>query len=426
MKLSGWGRYPRINSQPLGYEAGQWWAQPCIPLGNARSYGDAALAPYHIPMQRHNRLISFDAETGLLVCEAGVLLSELIDIFLPRGWFLSITPGTKFITVGGAIAADVHGKNHHLAGCFSESVAWFDLLLPDHNVHRCSRTENPELFHATCGGMGLTGIIMRAAFYLKPVNSQWIAQTTIKTADLAATCAAFEQNQHTPYSVAWIDCLAQGAQLGRSLIMLGDFAQDGDLQYRPPVNLSVPFDFPTFALNALTVRSFNALYYAKAAAGYSQQRVGIDAFFYPLDRIHNWNRIYGKNGFIQFQFIVPKAVSFSALNHILQRISQAQMGSFLAVLKLYGAANQNWLSFPIEGYSLALDFKMQAGLAQFIHMLTEQVIDYGGRIYLAKDALLTQAQFERSYPKVEQFRALRQQLGLQQHLQSLLSQRLEL
>ncbi|MBD3727603.1 MAG: FAD-binding oxidoreductase [Moraxella osloensis] len=412
MKLSGWGRHPVINSRALGHNH-LAWLEPFIPAGNHRSYGDAALAPVHLPMLRQNRLIAFDEQSGLLTCEAGVLLSEIIEVFLPRGWFLAVTSGTKLITVGGAVASDVHGKNHHIQGCFSECVESFELLLPNHQTKTCSRSENPDLFHATFGGMGLT-------------SSQWIEQITIKTANLKQTFEAFEQYQDSPYSVAWIDCLAKGDSLGRSLLMVGDFADDGDLSYQPKNNLTIPLDFPTFALNSLSVKAFNALYYGKAAKGESQQRVGIDSFFYPLDAISHWNRIYGKNGFVQFQFILPKAVSFDGLEAILKRISQSGMGSFLAVLKLYGAENQNWLSFPMEGYSLALDFKMQPGLVEFIRELTDQVVELGGRVYLAKDALLTREQFEQSYSKVEQFRTLRKDMGLDAHFKSLLSQRLGL
>lgn len=426
MKLSGWGRYPIIESKPLGSKHPSWWSQPFIAVGNSRSYGDAALAKYHLPMRSNNRMQAFDQQSGLLTCEAGVLLSEIINAFLPRGWFLSVTPGTKLITVGGAIASDVHGKNHHIQGCFSECVAWFDLLLPNNETLTCSLTENTELFHATCGGMGLTGVITRAAFYLKPVKSKWINQTTIKTKNLKQTFETFEQNKGCSYSVAWIDCLAKNERLGRSLVMLGEFSEDGDLSYKPKSNLNIPFNFPTFALNSFCVKAFNALYYGKASKNQSIQKVDIDSFFYPLDTISNWNRIYGKKGFVQFQFILPKAVSLEGLNSILTSISNSGMGSFLAVLKLYGAQNDNWLSFPIEGYSLALDFKIKNGLFEFLSDLTDQVVDLGGRIYLAKDALQTSDQFQNSYREVQKFKEIRKELSLNEHFQSLQSQRLGL
>lgn len=426
MKLSGWGRYPIVESEPVTLTNSNWQAERIIALGNARSYGDAALANKHVPMKGFNRLIAFNELTGLLTCEAGVLLAEVMEVFLPKGWFLSVTPGTKLITVGGAVASDVHGKNHHIAGCFSSSVEFFKLLLPSGEVVECSRSSNVELFHATCGGMGLTGIILEAAFYLKPVQSQWIAQTTFKTANLFDTFQAFEEHRNQTYSVAWIDCLAKNDKLGRSLLMVGDFAEDGDLDYQPTKNISVPFNFPNFALNGLTVKLFNSLYYFKAPSGISQQKVGVDAFFYPLDAIQHWNRIYGKNGFVQFQFILPKSASFEGMTRILEKISASGMGSFLAVLKLYGSQNENWLSFPVEGYSLALDFKMQPGLVEFLHSLMEIVVNYDGRVYLAKDALVSKEHFDRGYPKAERFRELRKRLELDQHFQSLQSQRLGL
>jgi decaprenylphospho-beta-D-ribofuranose 2-oxidase len=426
MKTSGWGRYPIIESKQLGTELDGWWKQPFISLGNARSYGDAALSDYQLPTQRYNRFLAFDERGGLLTCEAGVLLSDIVDALLPRGWFLTVTPGTKLITVGGAIASDVHGKNHHVQGCFSQCVEWFDLLLPNNEMLRCSSTENSELFRATCGGMGLTGVILRAAFHLKSVRSQWIRQTTIKTSSLKETFEAFEKNSTYTYSVAWIDCLAKGDQLGRSLLMLGEFSDDGDLAYVSKPKKTIPFNLPSFALNSLSVKAFNNLYYGKTTKEQSTQKVDVDTFFYPLDAINHWNRIYGKNGFVQFQFILPKAVSLDGLTQVLSRISEVGMGSFLAVLKLYGPENKNWLSFPMEGYSLALDFKMQGGLAEFLSELTNQVIALGGRIYLAKDALLTKEQFEQSYAKTEEFRALRKKLGLSEHFVSLQSKRLGL
>ena len=433
MKLSGWGRYPVVESQPLLYSSYAALVKSvanntdvCIPHGNGRSYGDAALASVHIPMRRLNRMLAFNESTGLLTCEAGVLLAEVIETFLPRGWFLKITPGTKLITIGGAIAADVHGKNHHVEGCFSECVEEFELLLPDGSIKICSHSKNTDLFQATCGGMGLTGVITQISFYLKPVKSQWMNQTSIKTNNLKATFEAFEANANSPYSVAWIDCLSKGNQLGKSIVMLGNFAQDGDLNYSPKMLVNIPFNFPTFALNKLSVSLFNKLYYSKTAAGTSTQKVSIDRFFYPLDAMRHWNRVYGKNGFIQFQFILPKASSYEGLAQILERISKEGTGSFLAVLKLYGKENYNWLSFPMEGYSLALDFKMQPKLEQFIDELSQVVAAHNGRIYLAKDALLKRDVFERGYPKVNQFRALRQKYALNSHFQSLQSLRLGL
>lgn len=432
MKLSGWGRFPVIESKPLPLNSQTDFNNlvqahsPFIAYGNGRSYGDSALYEKHIPMQGLNRLLSFDGNSGLLTCEPGVLLYDIIKIFLPQGWFLKVTPGTKLITVGGAIASDVHGKNHHIEGCFSQCIESFDLLLPTGNIITCSKTENLDWFHATCGGMGLTGVIIRISFYLKKVNSQWINQTTIKTQNLAETFKAFESHAHSTYSVAWIDCLAKGKNLGRSLVMLGEFANDNDLAYVPKKTTNVPVNLPDIALNHFTVGLFNQLYYRRVTQHKSVKKVGIDTFFYPLDAMRNWNRIYGHKGFIQYQFILPKAAGLSGMTEILDKISKSAMGSFLAVLKLYGKGNDNWLSFPIEGYSLALDFKMQPKLLPFIEELDFIVAKYHGKIYLAKDALVKKETFELGYPKAHQFRQFRQQHALNKHFRSLQSVRLGL
>jgi len=428
--IHGWGCYPKIDSQEV--EVGQITSSasaylPFIPSGNLRSYGDAALSEFHVPMLPNNRFITFDDNSGFLTCESGVLLSEIIDTFLHRGWFLFISPGTKQITVGGAIASDVHGKNHHIAGCFSEAVEWFELLVPGcggSGLLKCSRNENADLFYATCGGMGLTGIITKVGLYLKRVSSKWINQTSVKTNNLEETLHAFEQYKSATYSVAWIDCMAKTKNLGRSIITLGEFCEDGDVSYQTKKTVNIPFKLPSFTLNKLSVKAFNTLYYAKVEKGVSTQKVSCDSFFHPLDSINQWNRIYGKKGFVQFQFILPVDVSYEGLNIFLTEVSKSGMGSFLAVLKLYGAKNNNWLSFPMEGYSLALDFKMQTGLKEFIHRMTEIVVELGGRIYLAKDALLTRDQFDRSYPRADEFRRLRTEMGLNTQIQSLLSRRL--
>jgi len=432
MKLSGWGRYPITESIQLSFNKTEDLFDhlsrnsQMIAYGNGRSYGDSALAKFHLPMRNLDRYLEFNPEQGLLTCESGVLLSDIVEIFLPRGWFPKITPGTKLITVGGAIASDVHGKNHHIEGCFSECVEQFKLLMPDQTVYTCSRTQNEELFHATCGGMGLTGIILQATISLKAVSSQWINQTTIKTGNLRETFDAFEEFADAPYSVAWIDSLATGESLGRSLLMTGNFSDDGDLSYIPQKRLTVPFTFPSFILNKTTMKAFNILYYRKAKAGISHQKVDIDSFFYPLDSLHRWDRIYGQNGFVQYQFILPKSKSFEGLQQILGEINASKFGSFLAVLKLYGKENNNYLSFPMRGYSLALDFKMQQGLTDFLHHLSETVTNYGGRIYLAKDAVMKRDTFEQGYPQLDRFKNVRKKYRLDQTFNSLQSERLGL
>jgi len=429
MGLMSWGRYPKIKNTIFKYQTKKELQEiihnhhELIPYGNGRSYGDSALSNNIIHIKPHNYFIDFDKKQGLLHLEAGVLLSEVLEAFVPRGWFLQVTPGTKLITIGGAIASDIHGKNHHVGGCFSECIKEFELILPDESVVTCSKKETPELFKATCGGMGLTGVILNAKIYLKKINSQYIAQTTIKTKNLKETFDAFEKYGHQPYSVAWIDCLAKGKHLGKCLLMVGDFKNDGNLKYKKKKQLSIPFNFPSFALNKFSVKVFNWLYYNKIKKSISQQTVDIDTFFYPLDSIEHWNRIYGKNGFTQYQFILPRDNSYQGLEEILSAIATSGKGSFLAVLKLYGKANENWLSFPIEGYSLALDFKIEKGLFKLLDQLDEIVVKYNGRIYLTKDVRVSKETFEQGYPDIEQFRTFRKKNMMDIKFQSYQSER---
>jgi decaprenylphospho-beta-D-ribofuranose 2-oxidase len=430
MTCTAWGMYPKIKCERLGFDSKETLQQiiqekdELIPFGNGRSYGDSALSHTIVDVRPRDHFIEFDEEIGLLHIQAGVLLSEILEHFVPRGWFLKVTPGTKHITVGGAIASDVHGKNHHREGCFSQCVKEFSIMLADGEVVTCSQEEPSELFKATCGGHGLTGIILEAKIYLKKINSQYIDQTTIKTKNLKETFEAFEEHREKPYSVAWIDCLAKGHAIGRCLLMAGDFKEDGKLDYKVKKQKNIPFNFPSFALNNWSVRAFNWLYYNKARKRVSKQTVDINTFFYPLDAIGHWNRIYGKNGFTQYQFILPKETSYEGLEEILGAIAASGKGSFLAVLKLYGQANENWLSFPMEGYSLALDFKIEKGLFELLDRLDEIVVKHKGRIYLTKDVRVSKETFEQGYPQIERFRQFRKKNKMEKKFQSLQSKRI--
>lgn len=430
MSLISWGMYPKTQNRVHKVTDLTQLKEilstltTCIPFGNGRSYGDSAIAEEIIHTKPYDYFLDFDDEHGVLHCQAGTLLSDILEAFVKRGWFLKVTPGTKLITVGGAIASDVHGKNHHIEGCFSECVEEFRIMLGNGEI--VTSKKGDELFKATCGGMGLTGIILDAKISLKKINSQYIRQTTIKTKNLEETFAAFEEYSHLPYSVAWIDCLAKEEEIGKCLLMVGDFADDGDLDYKSKRKLNIPFNFPSFALNNLSVKAFNWLYYNKAPNGISKQRVGIDTFFYPLDAIGNWNRIYGKKGFTQYQFILPKESSFEGLQIILNKIAQSGKGSFLAVLKLYGKENENYLSFPIEGYSLALDFKIEDGLFELLDELDRVVVEYGGRIYLTKDVRVSKETFEQGYPQIEKFREYRKEHKMDEKFNSLQSKRVEI
>jgi len=430
VKLNSWGNYPEIESNVEVLKGVDFLKEylkktpEFIPYGNGRSYGDSALSKNILYTKPYNYFLDFDQKSGVLHLQAGVMLSEIIEYFLPRGWFLKVTPGTKLITIGGAIASDIHGKNHHKEGCFSECVKEFSLMLPNGEIKVVKKGE--ELFKATCGGMGLTGVILDAKIELKRVNSKYIKQTTIKTKDLKSSFEAFEKYKDSSYSVAWIDCLASGDDIGRSLLMVGEFMDDGELEYTPKKNLSIPFMFPSFALNTLSVKAFNYLYYNKVLDDVSEQKVDIDSFFYPLDSIDRWNNIYGKNGFTQYQFILPKESSYEGLKEILSAISKSGKGSFLAVLKLYGKENDNYLSFPMEGYSLALDFKIEEGIFKLLNSLDKIVQKYNGRIYLTKDARVSRGFFQSSYPKLDKFLSIRKELDPDKKLNSLQSKRLGL
>jgi FAD/FMN-containing dehydrogenase len=438
--LSGWGRYPRqecLVATPRTIPetvACMSSLKPLIARGNGRSYGDASFGPGLTIDTRHlDRLLAFDQETGGLTCEAGVLLSDIVDVFAARGWFSPVTPGTKFVTVGGMVASDVHGKNHHLAGSFCDHVLSLRLALGDGAVLTCSRTENTDLFAATCGGMGLTGILLDVTFRMIPVQTSRIIQETRRVPNLAAVIELFEAEAHRTYSVAWIDCLASGADLGRSVIVFGEHAIPDELGpeetkapfFRPPArNRRVPFVFPAFVLNRLSVSLFNRLYYRLQAPG--PRTVDLEQYFYPLDRVENWNKIYGRHGFIQYQCVLPLEASRDGLTALLTEIARVGEASFLAVLKRLGRESFGHLSFPREGYTLALDFPTKPETFRLLDRLDAIILEGGGRIYLAKDARMGAPMMRAGYAKLEAFRAVRRRYGIERRFRSALSERLEL
>ena len=432
MSLLSWGNYPKVDNTVYKFDVQETLQQiinehdELIAYGNGRSYGDSALSKNLIYVKPYNYFLDFDNKSGILHCQAGVLLSEILEVFVPRGWFLSVTPGTRLITVGGAIASDVHGKNHHVVGSFSDCVVEFQMVLPNGEVIICSHEENSVFFKATCGGMGLTGVIQDAKIKLQSINSSIINQVTIKTKNLKETFEAFEQYKGYTYSVAWIDCLAKGDSLGRCLLMIGEHANDGNFVYDSKSKASIPFEFPSFALNNFSIKAFNFFYYAKSKDGVSKQKVGINNFFYPLDAIGSWNRIYGKNGFTQYQFVLPLEKSYEGLEKILAKIANSGKGSFLAVLKLFGKGNANWLSFPMEGYTLALDFKIEPGLFELLDGLDKIVLEHGGRFYLAKDVRVSKETFEVGYKEIDKFRELREMYKMDKKFNSLQSKRVRI
>jgi FAD/FMN-containing dehydrogenase len=432
MKLSGWGNYPVVDAEVFSPRSAPEAAALLrrdagftgIARGLGRSYGDSSLAARAVSTRYLDHYSDFDGTTGMLRCGAGVSLADVLRVFVPRGHFLPVTPGTKFVTVGGAIASDVHGKNHHVDGSFSDHVESFRLLLASGEVLDCSRLEHADLFRATCGGMGLTGIILDASFSLRPVNSAYLHETTYKAANLEEALALFAEFSNCTYTVAWIDCLSRGSRLGRSLIYLGEFADDGrfDMPRRRPLN--VPLDMPDFLLNHYSMGIFASAMYNKVRSRRSEHVSHYEQFFYPLDRIHHWNRIYGRRGFTQYQFVLPREAGLEGMNAVLQRIVASRGGSFLAVLKAFGKGNANLLSFPMEGYTLALDFKIYDGLFELLDTLDSIVLDYAGRVYLSKDARMSERVFKQSYRGWEEFMNIRQQYGADRAFRSLQSERL--
>jgi FAD/FMN-containing dehydrogenase len=406
---------------------------PLIARGNGRSYGDPAMSPgLTLDMRGMDRMLSFDADSGVLVAEAGVLLADIIETFLPRGWFPFVTPGTKFVTLGGAIAADVHGKNHHGEGSFRAFVDWVDVLDGSGETRRIAAGE-PD-FETVCGAMGLSGVILRAALRLRPVTSAWIAQETIPTDNVEAAIDAFEANLDAPYSVAWIDCLNFPPALGRSIVMLGRHAEADELPkklrrapYEVPgrLRLSVPIDLPRLALNPVTLRIFNAVYYRAGKRKAGQSLVDWDRYFYPLDAIGDWNRIYGRGGFYQFQCVLPIESSKPGLTLMLHEISESGLGSFLSVLKRFGP-DESRISFPQAGYTLALDFPATDRCRALIERLDAITLDHGGRFYLAKDARMRPETAAAADPRLGAFRDLRAARGWSERFVSHQSRRLGL
>lgn len=438
--ISGWGRFPKVKGTlvrprdlgDLRDTLARFGPGPMIARGNGRSYGDsAAQSRGTIDMRDLAHMLEFDPNTGVLTAEAGVMLGDIIAAFLPRGWFLPVTPGTKFVTLGGAIAADVHGKNHRRDGSFGRYVDWIDLVGADGQISRLRPGD--ALFDWTLGGMGLTGVILRCALRLSPVKSGWIRQDMRPASDLTAAMEIFETAQ-SQYSVAWFDCLGQGADLGRSLVMLGDHAVVDDLPtaarqdpFATPGRrrLRVPIDAPGFALNRYTLRAFNSLYYRENRRKSGQSLVDWDSYFYPLDAIHDWNRIYGRQGFAQYQVALPLVSAREGLRALLSAISASGQGSFLAVLKRLGLQSGRF-SFPMEGYTLALDFPATPRSLALLGRLDAITLDHGGRHYLAKDSRVSSQVFHQADPRAEDFATLRADLALSGVFGSGQSERLKL
>jgi decaprenylphospho-beta-D-ribofuranose 2-oxidase len=409
-----------------------------IARGLGRSYNNAAQNDGGLVIKTTllNRITGIDAAAGEVVCEAGVSLQQLMIAALPYGWFVPVSPGTRQVTIGGAIAADVHGKNHHRAGSFAGHVRWFDLVLPSGEQVHVSPDDNPKLFWATAGGMGLTGVILRAAIQLTRVETARVKVDTVRAADLDEAMACLtEADGRYGYTVAWLDCLARGKHLGRAVITNGDFASPADLPaaqqrdalaFRPATLLRAPRACPPGLMNRYTIALFNEAWYRKAPRRRDGEIQTIGTFFHPLDGIRNWNTIYGPRGFRQYQFVVPFGAE-QTLRRSLELISRAGAPSFVTVLKRFGPADDGYLSFPAPGWTLALDFPAGTpGLAGLLNRLDEGIITVGGRVYLAKDSRVSPESFEAMYPRLAEFRALRADIDPDALLVSDLARRLGL
>ena len=434
--FSGWGNFPVIKGELTQVSTKDHLIEAInanetvISNGNGRSYGDNALNDHMIHYNDPINPIEFNQETGIGHVNAATQIGDLIDYILPFGWFPPVVPGTKFVTIGGAIAADIHGKNHHVYGCFSQHVLSFDLMLPNGNIVQCSHQENSDLFKATCGGMGLTGVILNATIKMIQVQSRFIEQISYKAQNIDELFYHFHRYDSKRYSVAWLDCTSKGNKLGRGVLITGEFLKNGVLSGYNTDNhsrLNIPFFLPSWLINHFSLKIFNTLYYH--LSGFNERKkvvVDLNRFFFPLDQILNWNRLYGKSGFLQYQFVLPLKKSKEGMEKILNIISESGQGSPLAVLKLFGPKNENYLSFPMEGFTLALDFKNQPALFPLLDELDKIVLEYEGRVYLAKDARIKEKNFESGYTKIKEFRRLRHQDNLEIKFQSHQSRRLGL
>ena len=400
--LSGWGRTAPTRADVLRPRAVADVVEAfeherhVIARGLGRAYGDAAqnAGGAVLDMTGLRCVVALDLERGVVTAEAGLDLDALIALVLPHGWFVPVTPGTRHVTLGGAIACDVHGKNHHVDGSFSRHVERFELVTPDGEVREV--LPGQELFAATAGGMGLTGVITQVRLKLIPVASAFMRVTTLRAPNLDELMTSMRaRDADFRYSVAWVDCLRRGAGLGRGIVLWGDHAEPGELPgggpplaYASAVRLGVPDLVPSGVLNTHTAKAFNALWYAKAPAQERASYEGIAAFFHPLDAVAGWNRLYGRRGFVQYQAVVPDDAA-DAVRALLERVSGAGTSSFLAVLKRFGPGGRgsDMLSFPMPGWTLALDIPAGApDLAAVLDELDALVVAAGGRVYLAKDA----------------------------------------
>jgi len=438
-ELTSWSRYPAQNCtlyRPERYSGFHPVGSSSIARGAGLSYGDAALNENGnvVLSERINRILRFDEKIGVITAEAGVTLEEILNVIIPKRWFLPVTPGTQYITLGGAVAADVHGKNHHHDGAFSQFIEKLEVVTPVGRMN-CSAEENGALFWATVGGMGLTGFISEVTIKLRPIETAYMSVKHFGAENLTQLFECFsDESLDDQYSVAWIDCLASGNELGRGVFMSAHHARINELEEKnkqSPLTCddrkpsAIPFDFPGWALNSLTVKALNSFYYKKNSSKDSPFISNYKEYFYPLDGVNNWNRMYGKKGFVQYQCVIPEEKAAEGIRKILETISSSKQSSFLAVLKKMGPENKGFLSFPMAGYTLALDLTINnERIFEILNQLDEMVVSYGGRVYLAKDARLNEKSFLSMYPDYPKWKKIKNQFDPDNLISSSLARRL--
>ena len=438
--LSGWGNFP-VSESTVVIPRNEAECKELlkdgkiIARGLGRSYADQAINTNHLVAlcTKMNHFLSWDDQNGILECEAGVSLEEVITAFAPKGWFPMICPGTKFVTIGGAIANDIHGKAHHTDGSFVNCVLSFTILLADGSIQTASRNENADLFWGNFGGLGLLGIILTVRMQLRKIETTWFKQRSVVIHDLSEMLDSIDRyDEEYNYSVAWVDTMAKGKKLGSGVLTLGNAASLQDLpeklsnqslKIHSNKKISVPFYLPSFALNNFTVLILNKM--IAYVQNSPKSLVHYEKFFFPLDAIGNWNRGYGKRGFIQYQFVMPLDQSRKYLGRILQMIAESGCTPFLNVFKRLGKG-QGILSFPFEGYTIAIDFPVSKTLFEFIPKLDAVVMEGGGRIYLGKDAFLKEQLFQSMYPQYKEWLAIKQRYDPNSHFSSNLGKRLGL
>jgi len=445
-ELWGWGRYPRVSatctrperiSEARAALADRDGA-PVLAHGLGRSYGDAALLRDGrvVLTRRLDRMLGFDAETGWVRCEAGVSIADLIATFAPRGFFPPVVPGTKFVTVAGALANDIHGKNHHVDGCWSDHVRNVEMLTAAGEQVICDAEQEPELFWATAGGLGLTGLILAMDVKLVPIGGPYIEMESIRVESLDHFFEVSAESAGFSHTVSWVDCVTTGRAMGRGIFMRGRYAPpgvDGDdglamrLEKLLGPMLDVPVDGPSWLLNKATVTLFNQAYFHRHPKGRKSSIVHFEPFFFPLDALQNWNRLYGERGFLQYQLVVPPDPEHRAIRRILEEITGSGMASFLSVIKEFGDRDHGGLSFPRAGVTLALDIANHGQpLLDLLDRLDAIVLDAGGRLYLGKDARASRETFRRMYPRWEAWKAVRDKWDPDRVFQSELGRRLGL